>query len=168
MERVLVDSSSKERSRSTSSALCDGADHVAAVMEHVEEAQGVPGTSCVLPAPSLDAATRETIEEIVCRLALALGVVGLVNVQLAVVEGDVFVIEAVRVRRGRSRSRAATEADLVEAACRLAAGARLSDLDGPASGSDPHQFSVKAAVLPFARFPAPTPCSARRCARRAR
>ncbi len=65
-------------------ALCDGRDtYVAAVMEHVEEAGVHSGdSSCALPAPSLDAATRDAIEELVSRLAPALGVVGLVNVQL--------------------------------------------------------------------------------------
>ena len=77
-------------------ALCDGREtYVAAVMEHVEEAGVHSGdSSCALPAPSLDAGTRAAIEELVSRLAPALGVVGLVNVQLAIVDGEISVLEA--------------------------------------------------------------------------
>ena len=77
-------------------ALCDGREtYVAAVMEHVEEAGVHSGdSSCALPAPSLDAETKAAIEELVSRLAPALGVVGLVNVQLAIVDGEISVLEA--------------------------------------------------------------------------
>src|SRR5207244_6381201 len=96
-------------------------------------------------------------EDIVRRLAAALGVVGLVNVQLAVADGDVFVIEAnPRASRTVPFASKAIGINLVEAACRLAAGARLSDL-ALSRGQIPEQFSVKAAVLPFARFPGADP-----------
>jgi carbamoyl-phosphate synthase large subunit len=111
----------------------------------------------VLPAPSLDVETLNQIEEIVKRLAPALGVVGLVNVQLAVQEGDVFVLEAnPRASRTVPFASKAIGLNLVEAACRLAAGARLSDLD-LTRGQTLEQFSVKAAVLPVARFPGADP-----------
>ncbi len=158
-ERVLVDSFLEGAIEIDVDALCDGQEtYVAAVMEHVEEAGVHSGdSSCVLPAPSLDAATRKLIEETVRRLAPALGVVGLVNVQLAVVEGEVFVIEAnPRASRTVPFASKAIGLNLVEAACRLAAGARLSDLD-LSGGQTPQQFSVKAAVLPFARFPGADP-----------
>ena len=127
-------------------------------MEHVEEAGVHSGdSSCVLPAPSLDTQTLNQIEDIVKRLAPALGVVGLVNVQLAVQEGDVFVLEAnPRASRTVPFASKAIGLNLVEAACRLAAGARLSELD-LAQGQSLEQFSVKAAVLPFARFPGADP-----------
>ena len=113
-------------------ALCDGRDtYVAAVMEHVEEAGVHSGdSSCALPAPSLDAAGRETRSRSSCRGSLpALGVVGLVNVQLAIVDGEISVLEAnPRASRTVPFASKATGVNLVEAACRLMAGAALSDL----------------------------------------
>jgi carbamoyl-phosphate synthase large subunit len=158
-ERFLVDRFLEGAIEIDVDALCDGREtYVAAVMEHVEEAGVHSGdSSCVLPAPSLDEATLEQIEETVRRLAPALGVVGLVNVQLGVVDGEVFVIEAnPRASRTVPFASKAIGVNLVEAACRLAAGASVSDLD-LSQGQSPQQFSVKAAVLPFARFPGADP-----------
>jgi carbamoyl-phosphate synthase large subunit len=158
-ERVLIDSFLESAIEIDVDALCDGREtYIGAVMEHVEEAGVHSGdSSCVLPAPSLDAATATEIESIVCRLAPALGVVGLVNVQLAVAEGEIFVLEAnPRASRTVPFASKATGVNLVEAACRLAAGARLSDL-ALSGDQTPKQFSVKAAVLPFARFPGADP-----------
>jgi len=157
--RVLVDSFLEGAIEIDVDALCDGREtFVAAVMEHVEEAGIHSGdSSCVLPAPSLDANTLAQIEETVQRLAPALGVVGLVNVQLAVQEGEVFVLEAnPRASRTVPFASKAIGLNLVEAACRLAAGARVSDL-ALSQGQSLEQFSVKAAVLPFARFPGADP-----------
>src|SRR5436853_7049953 len=77
-------------------ALCDGeATYVGAVMQHVEEAGVHSGdSSCVLPAPSLTADQAREIENVVSWLAPAPGVVGLLNVQLAVADGHLFVPEA--------------------------------------------------------------------------
>ncbi len=158
-ERILVDSFLEGAIEVDVDALCDGHDtYVAAVMEHVEEAGIHSGdSSCVLPAPSLDTATAAEVEKTVRRLAPALGVVGLVNVQLAISEGEVFVLEAnPRASRTVPFASKATGIKLVEAACRLAAGSRLADLDLPADPT-PKQVSVKAAVLPFARFPGADP-----------
>jgi len=140
-------------------ALCDGREtHVAAVMEHVEEAGVHSGdSSCALPAPSLDAGATIAIEELVSRLAPALGVVGLVNVQLAIVDGEISVLEAnPRASRTVPFASKATGVNLVAAACGLMAGAPLSDL--ALSGRQTLQHvSVKAAVFPFARFPGSDP-----------
>jgi carbamoyl-phosphate synthase large subunit len=157
--RVLIDRFLEGAIEIDVDALCDGREtFVAAVMEHVEEAGVHSGdSSCVLPAPSLDEQTLARIEETVTRLAPALGVVGLVNVQLGVQDGEVFVLEAnPRASRTVPFASKAIGLNLVEAACRLAAGARLSDLD-LSRGQSPQQFSVKAAVLPFARFPGADP-----------
>ena len=140
-------------------ALCDGRDtYVAAVMEHVEEAGVHSGdSSCALPAPSLDTGTRDAVEELVSRLAPALGVVGLVNVQLAIVDGEISVLEAnPRASRTVPFASKATGVNLVEAACRLMAGATLSDL-ALAGGQSLQHVCVKAAVFPFARFPGSDP-----------
>jgi carbamoyl-phosphate synthase large subunit len=136
-------------------ALCDGSEtYVAAVMEHVEEAGVHSGdSSCALPAPSLDAKQDAAIEELVSGLAPALGVVGLVNVQLALVDGEISVLEAnPRASRTVPFASKATGVNLVEAACRLMAGATLSDL-ALSEGQSLQHVCVKAAVFPFARFP---------------
>jgi carbamoyl-phosphate synthase large subunit len=140
-------------------ALCDGeSTYVGAIMQHVEEAGVHSGDSaCVLPAQSLSGAASADIASIVKRLGPALGVVGLLNVQLAVVDEEVFVLEVnPRASRTVPFASKATGVNLVAAACRLAAGARLADLDLPAE-RPPRQVSVKAAVLPFARFPGADP-----------
>jgi carbamoyl-phosphate synthase large subunit len=140
-------------------ALCDGeTTYVGAVMQHVEEAGIHSGDSaCVLPAQSLSAASAGEITAIVKRLGPALGVVGLLNVQLAIVEDEVFVLEVnPRASRTVPFASKATGVNLVEAACRIAAGALVGELDLPAE-RPPKQVSVKAAVLPFARFPGADP-----------
>ena len=140
-------------------ALCDGVSvHIGAVMEHVEEAGIHSGdSSCVLPAPSLDDETYRDVCRVVRRLGPALGVVGLLNVQLALVDGELHVLEAnPRASRTVPFASKATGVNLVDAAARLAAGARLHELD-LAPERRPVQVSVKAAVLPFARFPGSDP-----------
>jgi carbamoyl-phosphate synthase large subunit len=140
-------------------AVSDGLDtYVGAVMQHVEEAGVHSGDSaCVLPAPSLSPARDAEIRSIVRTLARALGVVGLLNVQLAVVEGSVYVLEAnPRASRTVPFASKATGVNLVEAACRVMAGAHLSELD-LFEGQSLGHVSVKAAVLPFARFPGADP-----------
>ncbi len=140
-------------------AVSDGLEtYVGAVMQHVEEAGVHSGDSaCVLPAPSLSPARDAEIRSIVRTLAQALGVVGLLNVQLAVVEGNVYVLEAnPRASRTVPFASKATGVNLVEAACRVMAGARLSELD-LFEGQSLGHVSVKAAVLPFARFPGADP-----------
>src|SRR5262249_61443494 len=113
-------------------------------------------SSCVLPAPSLTAADTAQIHEIVSELGPALGVVGLLNVQLAVADGHVYVLEVnPRASRTVPFASKAIGVNLVEAACRLAAGATLAEL--ALEPARPAQVSVKAAVLPFARFPGADP-----------
>ncbi len=140
-------------------ALCDGVSvYVGAVMEHVEEAGVHSGdSSCVLPAPSLDADAYAEVCRVVRRLGPALGVVGLLNVQLAVVDGEVSVLEVnPRASRTVPFASKATGVNLVDAAARLAGGARLHELGLPEERL-PEQVSVKAAVLPFSRFPGSDP-----------
>ena len=140
-------------------ALCDGREtYVGAVMQHVEEAGVHSGdSSCVLPALSLTKNEHAQVVEVVERLGPALGVVGLLNVQLAIAEGRLFVLEAnPRASRTVPFASKATGVNLVQAACRLAAGATLSELALPQGQSLGH-VCVKAAVLPFARFPGADP-----------
>ena len=157
--RVLVDRFLEGAVEIDVDALCDGAQTlVAAVMEHVEEAGVHSGdSSCVLPPPSLTPAALELVEATVRKLAPALGVVGLVNVQLAVVGNELYVLEAnPRASRTVPFASKAIGVNLVDAACRLAAGARLADLELEPGDANGH-VSVKAAVFPFARFPGADP-----------
>jgi carbamoyl-phosphate synthase large subunit len=153
--KVLVDRFLEDSVEIDVDALCDGVDtYVAAVMQHVEEAGIHSGdSSCVLPAPGLSPIQQEEIQRTVRTLGRALGVVGLLNVQLALTPtGDIYVLEAnPRASRTVPFVSKATGVQLVPAACRLAAGARIVDLRLPPE-RPPKQWSVKAAVLPFARF----------------
>ncbi len=140
-------------------AVCDGEDtYIGAVMQHVEEAGVHSGDSaCVLPAPSLSAAEDAEIREVVRTLAPALGVVGLINVQLALADGTLYVLEAnPRASRTVPFASKATGVNLVQAACRVMAGTKLSEL-AMSEGQSLGHVSVKAAVLPFARFPGADP-----------
>ena len=157
--RVLVDRFLEGAVEIDVDALCDGDDtYVAAVMQHVEEAGIHSGdSSCVLPPTSLSGAELEHIRAAVRLLAPALGVVGLLNVQVALVDGELAVIEAnPRASRTVPFASKAIGVNLVEMACRLAAGAKLAELPLPREGSERH-VSVKAAVFPFSRFPGADP-----------
>src|ERR687887_164892 len=157
--RVLLDRFLEHALELDIDALCDGEDtYVAAVMQHVEEAGVHSGDSaCVLPAPALGPLERTYADEVVRELGAGLGVVGLLNVQLAIADGQLYVLEVnPRASRTVPFASKATGINLVEAACRLAAGANLGELDLPADPT-PAQVSVKAAVLPFARFPGADP-----------
>jgi carbamoyl-phosphate synthase large subunit len=157
--RVLVDRFLEGALEVDVDALCDGEEtYVAAVMEHVEEAGVHSGdSSCVLPPPSLGPELGEEVAHVVRRVGPALGVVGLLNLQIAVADGRVFVLEAnPRGSRTVPFASKAIGLDLVGAACRLAAGEKLADLALPPE-RPPAQVSVKAAVLPFGRFPGSDP-----------
>jgi carbamoyl-phosphate synthase large subunit len=157
--RTLVDHFLENAIEIDVDALSDGEDtYIGAVMQHVEEAGVHSGDSaCVLPAPSLTAAHENEVADTVRALAKGLGVVGLLNVQLAVADGEVFVLEAnPRASRTVPFASKATGLNLVQAACRLTLGEKLSDLALPRERR-PEQVSVKAAVLPFHRFPGSDP-----------
>jgi carbamoyl-phosphate synthase large subunit len=157
--RTLVDRFLENAIEIDVDALSDGEEtYIGAVMQHVEEAGVHSGDSaCVLPAPSLAAAHENEIADTVRALAKGLGVVGLLNVQLAVADGEVFVLEAnPRASRTVPFASKATGVNLVQAACRLALGTKIGELALPPERS-PKQVSVKAAVLPFHRFPGSDP-----------
>jgi carbamoyl-phosphate synthase large subunit len=160
--RVLVDRFVEGALEIDVDALCDGEQTwVAAVMQHVEEAGVHSGdSSCALPPPGMDEVLLAEIGRTVERLAPALGVVGLVNVQLAVQGGRLYVLEAnPRASRTVPFASKAIGVNLVDLACRIAAGARLADLDVSvgARSQAPGEVSVKAAVFPFQRFPGSDP-----------
>jgi carbamoyl-phosphate synthase large subunit len=134
-------------------ALCDGEScHVAGVMQHVEEAGVHSGDSaCVLPPMSLGEEMLAEIEATTSRIALELGVVGLINIQYAVARGELYVIEAnPRASRTVPFVSKAVGAPLAKIACRLMLGEQLAEQDLPSMPSG--HVSVKEAVLPFSRF----------------
>jgi carbamoyl-phosphate synthase large subunit len=139
-------------------ALCDGETVViGAVMQHVEEAGVHSGDSaCVIPAMSLGPEMLRQVEEATRKLALRLGVVGLVNVQFAVSGGadeELYVIEAnPRASRTVPFVSKAVGVPLAKVACKLMLGEKLADMDLPLPARPDH-VSVKEAVLPFSRFP---------------
>ena len=156
-------------------ALCDGEEvHVAGIMEHIEEAGVHSGDSaCSLPPHTLPAGIVAELERQTRALALELGVVGLMNVQFAIKDGEIYLIEVnPRASRTVPFVAKATDSAIASIAARLMAGEKLSAFTKapphqPASDSetiplgDPLSladfrtpwFSVKEAVLPFARFP---------------
>ena len=131
---------------------------IGGVMEHVEEAGVHSGDSaCAIPPPTLPAPVLRRIEEHTAAIAAALEVVGLLNVQYAVKDGEVFVIEAnPRASRTVPFVAKATGVPLAKVAARVMAGASLAGLreEGvlrpPSAGG---HVAVKEAVLPFNRFP---------------
>jgi carbamoyl-phosphate synthase large subunit len=157
--RLLVDRFVEGALELDVDAICDGRETwVAAVMQHVEEAGVHSGdSSCVLPPPGMDPGVLAEIERLIEVLAPALGVVGLVNVQLAIQDGRIFVLEAnPRASRTVPFASKAIGVNLVDIACRVAAGMPLVELD-VSRDQVPSQVSVKAAVFPFQRFPGSDP-----------
>jgi carbamoyl-phosphate synthase large subunit len=137
-------------------AVADGdAVIVAGIMEHIEEAGIHSGDSaCSLPAYSLPAATLAAIERQTIILARALGVVGLMNVQFAVKDDEIYVLE-VNPRASRSVPfvAKATGLPIAKMAARLMAGDRLSGCVRSHLPPGAPRVAVKEAVFPFARFP---------------
>jgi carbamoyl-phosphate synthase large subunit len=139
-------------------ALCDGEEvWIGGIMQHVEEAGVHSGDSaCVLPPHSLGEEMLEQIRTATREIALALGVVGLLNVQYAVAGGELYVIEAnPRASRTVPFVSKAIGLPLAKLACRVMLGERIAELGLPHErqgiGFGEH-VSVKEAVLPFDRF----------------
>jgi carbamoyl-phosphate synthase large subunit len=127
---------------------------IGAIMEHVELAGVHSGDSaCTIPAPNLSDADKETIRQHTRSLASALDVCGLMNVQYAVQDGEVFVLEVnPRASRTVPFVSKAIGVPLAKLAALVMAGARLKDL-GFTEEVEPRHVSVKEAVFPFVRFP---------------
>jgi carbamoyl-phosphate synthase large subunit len=135
-------------------ALCDGRQvHVAGVMQHIEEAGVHSGDSaCSLPPYSLPRDIVEELKRQTEALARALNVVGLMNVQFAVKDGEIYLIEVnPRASRTVPFVAKAVGSPIASIAARLMAGEPLSNF----TLVDPQidTFAVKEAVMPFARFP---------------
>ncbi|WP_299133403.1 carbamoyl-phosphate synthase large subunit [uncultured Amaricoccus sp.] len=173
---VLLDSYLSNATEVDVDAICDGsAVHIAGVMEHIEEAGVHSGDSaCSIPPYSLSPSIIARIEEQTRAMALALGVVGLMNVQFAIQGEDIYVLEVnPRASRTVPFVAKATDSAIAAIAARVMAGEPLSNFparapypagvgpDDPLPYADPLTladpampwFSVKEAVMPFNRFP---------------
>ncbi len=155
---VLIDRYLRDAIEVDVDALADGETvHIAGVMQHIEEAGVHSGDSaCTIPPHSLPPAIIAEIRRQTEALARALGVRGLMNVQFAVQEGQVFLIEVnPRASRTVPFVAKAMGTPFAGLAARVMAGAPLAALDLPAR--TPPYTSVKEAVFPFARFPGSDP-----------
>jgi carbamoyl-phosphate synthase large subunit len=135
-------------------ALSDGTDvHVAGIMQHIEEAGVHSGDSaCSLPPYSLTAETIKELRRQTEALARGLNVVGLMNIQFAVKDGDIYLIEVnPRASRTVPFVAKAVNSPIASIAAQIMAGAKLADFD--LVDPEINTYAVKEAVLPFARFP---------------
>jgi carbamoyl-phosphate synthase large subunit len=130
---------------------------VGGIMEHVETAGVHSGDSaCSIPPRSLDAETLGRVREVTEEIAGALDTVGLLNVQLAVRDGEVYVLEAnPRSSRTVPFVSKATGVPIAKLAAKAMAGRSLADLD--VEERVPEHTSVKEVVLPFDRLPGSDP-----------
>ncbi|MBI4463284.1 MAG: carbamoyl-phosphate synthase large subunit, partial [Acidobacteria bacterium] len=172
---ILIDRFLEDATEIDVDALCDGEQVlIAGIMEHIEEAGIHSGDSCcVLPSISLAPAQVQTLCDYTVRLALALEVVGLMNVQYAIQDGKVFVLEVnPRASRTVPYVSKATGVPLAKLAARLMTGRKLREFslsvnDGltgvfPAARGGPagvflgtlpvRQSCVKSPVFPFSKF----------------
>ncbi|HLW17728.1 MAG TPA: carbamoyl-phosphate synthase large subunit [Actinomycetota bacterium] len=159
---ILIDRFLEDAIEVDVDALCDGTDvYIGGVMEHIEEAGIHSGDSaCVIPPHTLSRAQIAEIAGATQKMALALGVRGLLNVQYAVRAGQIYVLEAnPRASRTVPFVSKATGVQLAKAAARVQAGESLAALREagiiPAGDMPPKtdHVAVKEAVLPFSRFP---------------
>jgi len=152
---VLIDRFLRDAQEIDVDALCDGAEVIlGGIMEHIEEAGVHSGDSaCSLPPYSLSAEVLEEVAVITRALALELGVVGLLNIQLAVQGGLVYLLEVnPRASRTVPFVSKATGLPLAKAAARLMTGKTLAEL-GIREQTIPTYISVKEAVFPFNKLP---------------
>ncbi|MEM1130544.1 MAG: carbamoyl-phosphate synthase large subunit, partial [Pseudomonadota bacterium] len=151
---VLLDSYLAGATEVDVDALCDGTEvRIAGIMQHIEEAGVHSGDSaCSLPPYSLGEDVVAELTRQTEALAMALGVVGLMNVQFAVQGSDIFLIEVnPRASRTVPFVAKAIGSPIASIAARLMAGETLDRFELPLQPSN--RFAVKEAVLPFARFP---------------
>ena len=151
---VLVDSYLSDATEVDVDLVCDGQEvYIAGVMQHIEEAGIHSGDSaCSLPPYSLDAEVIEEIGRQASHMAKALGVVGLMNTQFAVRDGQIYVLEVnPRASRTVPFVAKATGVPIAKIAARIMAGDKLSSFRLDRSKQD--HVAVKEAVFPFARFP---------------
>ncbi len=152
---ILVDRFLENATEIDVDALADGADVVVAgIMQHIEEAGIHSGdSSCVLPAVSIPERQRQTLRDFTVCLARELNVVGLMNVQYAIQNGKVYVLEVnPRASRTVPYVSKATGVPLAKIAACLMVGRKLAEFGLPAELHVGHSF-VKSPVFPFQKLP---------------
>jgi carbamoyl-phosphate synthase large subunit len=157
---VLIDHFLEDAVECDVDALCDGDDVlIAGIMQHIEEAGIHSGdSSCVLPAVDLSDDVLQTIRDYTRKLAMALSVRGLVNIQFAIQRGTVYVIEVnPRASRTVPYVSKATGIPLAKVASRIMVGRKLKELlpDQVAIGKDldtGSHYYVKSPVFPWGKF----------------
>ncbi len=152
---VLIDRFLEDAFEFDVDAVCDGKDvFIGGVMQHIEEAGIHSGDSaCVLPPYAVTAPQLHTLLDYTRRLALALNVVGLVNIQYAMQNGVIYVLEVnPRASRTVPFVSKATGIPLAKIAAKLMVGCTLRDLDVKGYGWAKH-VAVKESVFPFSKFP---------------
>ncbi|MGC9434852.1 MAG: carbamoyl-phosphate synthase large subunit [Methanomicrobiales archaeon] len=151
---VLIDSFLQNAIEIDVDAVCDGEDVlIGGVMEHIEEAGVHSGDSaCVIPPQSLSPDVVETVCDYTRRISRAMGIVGLINIQYAVKDGIVYVLEAnPRASRTVPFVSKATGLPLAKIAAKVMLGQRLADI-GYTERSISH-VAIKEVVLPFNKLP---------------
>jgi carbamoyl-phosphate synthase large subunit len=158
---VLIDRFLEDATEVDVDALADssGAVLIAGIMEHIEEAGVHSGdSSCVLPATSLPPDTLATIRSYTEQLARALKVIGLMNVQYAVKDGTVYVLEVnPRASRTVPYVSKATGVPLPKIAVGVMLGKKISDFTNATGVLSVPQYFVKSPVFPFNKFPGVDP-----------
>ncbi len=163
---VLLDRYLKSAIELDVDALCDGEDvYVTGIMEHIEEAGIHSGDSaCVIPPHSLSQATINEVNAQTIKLAKALKVKGLMNVQFAVRKDDdtgedvIYIIEVnPRASRTVPFVAKATGVPIAKIAARIMAGEKISAFSNILNGIKQDHYAVKAPVFPFNRFPGVDP-----------
>lgn len=156
---ILIDKFLEDAIEVEVDALCDGEEVViGGIMEHIEEAGVHSGDSaCVLPPVSLDEGTIEKIIDYTRKIALSLNVVGLINIQYAIKDGVVYVLEAnPRASRTVPFVSKATGIPLAKIAAKLMMGKKLREL-GIKEKLKLKHVAVKEAVFPFIKLPGVDP-----------
>ena len=157
---VLIDRFLEDATEVDVDALSDGEDVlIAGIMEHIEEAGVHSGdSSCVLPSQSIPRQQLDTIEDYTVRLAKALHVIGLMNVQYAIQNGTVYVLEVnPRASRTVPYVSKATGVPLPKIAVGLMLGKKLRDFTDATGVLPVPQDFVKSPVFPFNKFPGVDP-----------
>src|ERR1700684_1439361 len=159
---ILIDQFLEDAIEVDVDALADGTDVViAGIMEHIEEAGIHSGdSSCVMPAVSLSDSVKNRIRDYTAKLARALNVVGVMNVQYAIQRDVVYVLEVnPRASRTIPYVSKATGVPLAKVAARLMMGTKLRDMHLPVSHSNGVDelsvrgfYAVKSPVFPFNKF----------------
>ncbi|WP_254863739.1 carbamoyl-phosphate synthase large subunit [Halovivax gelatinilyticus] len=155
---ILVDEFLEDAVELDVDAVADGEDVlIGGIMEHVESAGVHSGDSaCMIPPRSLGRDVNRRVREVAEEIARALDTVGLLNVQLAVKDGEVYVLEAnPRSSRTVPFISKATGVPIAKIAAQVMAGNSLADLD--VTEQVPAQTSIKEVVLPFDRLPGSDP-----------